>query len=113
MIWCGSLLSAIWVNYTPAVTTRAKTDQIHGFSTAIGIDEIKLRDFMQLKITDANINEFGRFDRLKATIDTAAAKAYLKNAEGKSIKPFLVNMKIDQALREFILQGGFDTELQQ
>lgn len=97
-------------DYITEYMTQAKNDQIHRFATAIGVDEIKLRSFMQLKVTDSNINEFGRFDRLKATIDTATAKAYLEKAEGKSIKPFQVNMKIDQVLRKFILEGGFDME---
>jgi type I restriction enzyme R subunit len=97
-------------DYITEYMTRAKNDQIHRFSIAIGVDEIELRSIMQLKVTDANINEFGRFDRLKATIDTATATAYLEKANGKSIKPFQVNMKIDQVLRKFILEGGFDIE---
>jgi type I restriction enzyme R subunit len=97
-------------DYITEYMTRAKNDQIRRFSIAIGVDETELRSFMQLKVTDANINEFGRFDRLKATIDTATAKAYLEKAEGKTIKPFQVNMKIEQVLRKFILEGGFDME---
>lgn len=95
-------------DYITEYMTQAKNDQIHRFSIAIGVNETELRSFMQLKVTDANINEFGRFDRLKATIDTATAKAYLEKAEGKSIKLFQVNMKIEQVLRKFILEGGFD-----
>lgn len=97
-------------DYITEYMTRAKNDQIHRFSIAIGVDETELRSFMQLKVTDANINEFGRFDRLKTTIDAATAKVYLEKAEGISIKPFQVNMKIDQVLRKFILEGGFDME---
>jgi type I restriction enzyme R subunit len=95
-------------DYITEYMTRAKNDQIYRFSIAIGVDESELRSFLQIKVTDANINEFGRFDRLKATIDTVTAKTYLEKVEGKSIKPFQVNMKIDQVLRMFILDGGFD-----
>lgn len=97
-------------DYITEYMTRAKNDQIRRFSNAIGVNETELRSFMQLKVTNANINEFGRFDRLKATIDTATAKAYLEKTEGKSIKSFQVNMKIEQVLRRFILEGGFDME---
>lgn len=97
-------------DYITEYMTRAKNDQFHRFAIAIGVDETELRSFMQLKVTDANINEFGRFDRLKITIDAATAKVYLEKAEGISIKPFQVNMKIDQVLRKFILEGGFDVE---
>ena len=65
---------------------------------------------MQMKVTEANINEFGRFDRLKGTVDRALAKAFIEKLEGSTIKPFQVNMKIDQILRRFILEDGFDVE---
>lgn len=64
--------------------------------------------FMQSKITESNINEFGKFDALKATVDQEKAKAFLEMMEGKPIKKFQINMKIDQMLRRFILEGGFD-----
>ena len=79
-------------------------------ATAIGVDETMLRAFMQLKVTEANINEFGRFDKLKATVDRTTAKAFLEALEGNAIKPFQINMKLDQVLRKFILEGGFDVE---
>ena len=95
-------------DYITEYMTRAKNDQIHRFSTSISVDEEMLRSFMQLKVTEANINEFGRFDKLKATVDKATAKTFLESLEGAVIKPFQVNMKVDQILRKFILEGGFD-----
>ena len=95
-------------DYITEYMTSAKNDQIHRFATAIGVDETMLRSFMQSKITDANINEFGKFDTLKASVDQEKAKAFLEMMEGKPIKRFQINMKIDQMLRRFILEGGFD-----
>ena len=97
-------------DYITEYMTSAKNDQIHRFATAIGVDETMLRSFMQSKITEANINEFGKFDTLKATVDTEKAKTFLEMIEGKPIKKFQINMKIDQMLRRFILEGGFDVE---
>lgn len=51
---------------------------------------------------------FGRFDKLKATVNRDNAKAFLEVLEGTTIKPFQINMKVDQILRNFILEGGFD-----
>ena len=96
-------------DYITEYMTRAKNDQIHRFAVAISVDEAMLRRFMQLKVTEANINEFGRFDKLKETVDRATAKAFLETLEGTAIKPFQINMKLDQVLRRFILEGGFDT----
>ena len=97
-------------DYITEYMTSAKNDQIHRFATAIGVDETMLRSFMQSKITEDNINEFGKFDTLKATVDTEKAKTFLEMMEGKPIKKFQINMKIDQMLRRFILEGGFDVE---
>ena len=97
-------------DYITEYMTSAKNDQIHRFATAIGVDETMLRSFMQSKITEANINEFGKFDTLKATVDTEKTKTFLEMMEGKPIKKFQINMKIDQMLRRFILEGGFDVE---
>ncbi len=95
-------------DYITEYMTRAKNDQIRRFATAIGVDETMLRSFIQLKVTEANINEFGRFDKLKATVNRTTAKAFLEELEGKTIKPFQINMKLDQVLRRFILEGGFN-----
>lgn len=95
-------------DYITEYMASAKNDQIHRFSVAIGVDENELRSFMQAKVTEANINEFGRFDRLKATVNVDTAKAYFEKLEGAPVKKFKVPMKIDQILRKFILEGGFD-----
>ena len=88
--------------------TSAKNDQIHRFAEALGADETMLRDFMQLRVTEANINEFGRFDKLKVTVNRDSAKVFLETLEEAAIKPFQINMKVDRILRKFILEGGFD-----
>ena len=95
-------------DYITEYMTSAKNDQIHRFAGAIGVNEDFLRNFMQSKITESNINEFGKFDALKATVNQEKAKYFLEAAEGKPIKKFQINMKIDQLLRRFILEGGFD-----
>ena len=66
---------------------------------------------MALKVTEANINEFGRFDALKATVDKKKAKAYFEKVEDAPIIPPKVPMKVDKLLRDFILSGGFDIEI--
>lgn len=97
-------------DYITEYISRAKDDQIHQVAVVLGLDETKLRNFMALKVTDDNINEFGRFDALKATADKKKAKEYFEKIEGAPIIPPKVPMKIDKLLRDFILSGGFDIE---
>lgn len=98
-------------DYITEYMTKAKDDQLHCFAGVFGLDEQKLRALMTLQITDANINEFGRFDALKATVDKQKAKAYFEAIEGKTIIPPKIPMKIDKMLREFILNGGFEINM--
>ncbi|GAB1482249.1 hypothetical protein MASR2M78_10640 [Treponema sp.] len=58
--------------------------------------------------TTANINEFGRFDELKGTVDKRKAKAYFDRLEGADTAAFQVNIKLHNLLKKFILSGGFD-----
>ena len=79
--------------------------------TGLQLLEKKLRAFMRANITEANINEFGRFDDLKATVDKAKAKAYFEAIEGTKLIPPKVPVKYDKLLREFIVSGGFDLKM--
>ena len=94
--------------YIAEYIAQKQNDQIHKVAEVFGLDEKKLRAFMRANITEANINEFGRFDDLKATVDKAKAKAYFEAIEGTKLIPPKVPVKYDKLLREFIVSGGFD-----
>lgn len=98
-------------DYITEYMTRAKDDQLHRLAIILGLNEEMLRAMMTLHLTDRTINEFGRFDVLKATVDKQKAKAYFEKLEGQPIIPPKVPMKIDKLLREFILGGGFDIKM--
>ncbi len=95
-------------DYITEYQCRAKDDQIHRFATSIGVDEEKLRTMMALHLNEANINEFGRFDELKKTLDKMKAKTYLEKVEGQEVKLYRVNREVDNLLRKFITQGSFE-----
>ena len=86
----------------------AKNDQIHNIAVAFGLDENMLRSLMTLHLDEANINEFGRFDQLKETVNTEKAGKFFEESEGHKLPLPKVNMKVNRMLREFIIKGGFD-----
>ena len=98
------------IDYINQYQAEAHNDRIHRFAVAIGVDEVMLRDFMDRGVVMDDINAFGRFDRLKATVDKDVAKAYFEEAEGKPIKAFRIPAMIDKILRLFISSGGFDID---
>ena len=97
--------------YIAEYIAQKQNDQIHKVAEVFGLDEKKLRAFMRANITEANINEFGRFDDLKATVDKTKAKAYFEAIEGTKLIPPKVPVKYDKLLREFIVSGGFDLKM--
>ena len=95
-------------DYITEYQEKAKNDQIHKFSIKIGVDEAQLRSLMKLNINEDNINEFGRFDKLKETVNKKIAKIYFDELDSTHYPIFKINQKIDEILRKFILEGGFE-----
>ena len=98
-------------DYITEYLSKAKDDQIHRVASALGLDESKLRNIISLQLNSTNINEFGRYDDLKKTVNKAKAKEYFEKIEGTKIIPPKVNVKVDNLLREFILGGGFEIKM--
>jgi type I restriction enzyme R subunit len=63
---------------------------------------------MNTHVTLANLNEFGRFDDLKATVDQQKAKTYFEGLESKARPLFRVNIRAAKLLQDFIIQAGRD-----
>ena len=95
-------------DYVTLYQTRAKNDQITRLSSALGLDEAKLRQILRAGVMESNLNEFGRFDDLMATVDKAKVKIYFETLEGRKMSPLQVNIRIQRLLRKFILSGGID-----
>jgi len=87
---------------------NAKNDQTHKFAETFGLDEDKLRSMMELNLNELNINEFGRLDDLKKSVDKQKARAYFESVEGAKVLSYKVNIRMDSLLRKFILSGGFE-----
>lgn len=98
-------------DYINEYLSKARNDQIHRISVAIGVDENMLRNVMGLKLNENNLNEFGRYDELKKTVDKAKAKEYFEKVEGTKIIPPKVNVKVDRLLRDFIINGGYEIQM--
>lgn len=95
-------------DYITQYLAKAKDDEVRVFANTFGIDEGKLRNLMSLGITESNLNEFGRFDDLKASVDKQKAREYFEKVSGEKLNPPKVNMRMDRLLREFLLSGGFE-----
>lgn len=96
------------MDYILEYQSRAKRDQVSVFAKRVGIYENKLRELMAKHVTEHDINAFGRYDELMMTVDMDIAKKYFDELEGRDIPKRKVRAKLDELLRKFILENGFD-----
>lgn len=76
--------------------------QLNAVVSALGLDKKRLIALMVDNVNDKNINEFGRFDALKESVDKVKARIYFEKQDGENIPPFKLNIRIDQFLKNFI-----------
>lgn len=97
-------------DYIAEYMSKAKNEQVMKVVRTFGLDEKKLNAFLEVKVTEDNINEFGRFEDLKASADPAKTVAFFERKEGKKIPVFKARIKLDTLLRQFIIDGEFDID---
>lgn len=97
-------------DYVVAYQFAAKNTQLQQLVQTFGLDGAKLQHLMAAGVTEDNINEFGRFDELKYSVDETKAKAYFERLEQGTLPPFKIKMKTHALLKDFIIKGGIDIE---
>lgn len=89
-------------DYVAEYMRAAEDDRVHRAAGLLGLDEGKLRALIAAYVPGSNIDEFGRFGDLKATVDMDKVAAYFGSLEGKPLPRFRVSARVDRFLRDFI-----------
>lgn len=97
-----------FIDYIIDYANTEKDEQIAKLVEYLGVAEDQLKEIMQANVTEKNLNEFGRFDALKASVNKTKAQIYFSSVEGHRLPPFRVNNKVNDLLTKFVLNGGFD-----
>ena len=92
--------------YIAEYGSRALNDEVHYVAEAFGCSEEMLRKMLNENITKENINEYGRLDALKQTVDKKKAQVFIEEVRGTKLPLFRVNNAVDQMLTNFITSGG-------
>ncbi|WP_375751833.1 hypothetical protein [Vibrio sp. HN007] len=93
-------------DYITSAQAEEEDQALQVLVDALGLDGNQLKALMLGNVTATNLNDYGRFDKLKESVDKAKAKAYLEQKLGQSLIPPKVNIELNNLLREFILQGS-------
>ena len=96
-------------DYITYYANSAKNSQVEKITKAFGVDGALLNEMIRLDLTEATLNEFGRFDRLKASINKPLAKAFFSKPDS-SVTQFTANLLATKLLKSFIFEGGFDLD---
>ena len=88
--------------------TKAKDREIEIIVKCIGVNAKSLRALMSTRVNEANLNEYGRFDELTATVDKQKAKVYFEALGGQPLPASMVNIRAAGLLKKFIFEDGFE-----
>lgn len=95
-------------DYISDYMQRAEDARISRIVRRLGVYADKLKRLLNLKVTEQNLNDFGRFDELVGTVDTNKAGRFFLAIEGPNYKAFKLRMYVYNYLKDFILSGGKD-----
>ena len=95
-------------DYIYRYSNDAKRSQIERLSKYFGVDVDIVNALLNANVTKENINEYGRFDALKASVIKEDAQEYFACTEGEKMPMFKVNNRVNSFLEDFILSGGKD-----
>ena len=87
---------------------KAQEGKIRTLAQNFGLDAELLKEMTDARLNENNIDEFGRYTRLKASVSPVLAKAYFQQREGAVLTPPKIRMKLDALLRNFILHGEIE-----
>ena len=93
-------------DYIVQYASDQRSAQIRRLVQYLGCSEELLRGMMDAHVTKEKLNEYGRFDALKATVVKEKAQEYFTKTDGRKLPPFRVNNRVDELLTKFILSDG-------
>ncbi len=86
------------------VTGRIKCTLLISFTD---LDEEKLREPLNLNLTENNLNEYGRFDVLVDSADIDLVTSNLSVVKGEGVRQYKSKIYLDKILRKFLLREPF------
>lgn len=96
-------------DYIVEYQTRARDNRTQRFADALGLNVDLLRNAMRTVTTESSITN-ALLNPIKESMDRVKAKSYFEWKEHVSLSMRKVITRVDDLLRRFLLQGGFDIE---
>ena len=94
--------------YINAYSISELDKQLDALVNFTGVDKEKVKDLLNLRLTDKNLNEYGRYDALKNTVNDDLVLRNLTRLKGEEVPKFKAKFYVDKLLRKFILEEPFN-----
>lgn len=96
-----------FMDYVNEYISKADSDRVETMISNLGIGNGDLfRECLSLGLTENNINQYGRFDELKKSVDKEKAARYFLEKTGEQLKGIKLHREIHNTLKNFIINGG-------
>ena len=95
-------------DYITDYMTTEKDKKVNTVIEVIGLDGDLFKHMFDLHLTEQNLDEFGRFTRLKQSVDKAKAKTYFEQVKGANLSPLKINMEVHNFLKNILLTGKIE-----
>ena len=93
-------------DYLTEYQEEEKNEKIDEIVELLGVDKAKLVELLKANVTESNLNEYNRFNNLKDSVDKEKARDHFEAEEGGKLPPFKINIRTEQLLKEFVLNGS-------
>ena len=107
------MMKKTFQDYITEYAAKEKNQQIDTLVKTFGIKKDKLTELIDAEPNENTLNEYGRFDALKETVDENLAATYFDNIHEPEPKLFRRRMKIATILKEYILYQTMPKELEE
>ena len=97
-----------FLEYISSYKESAENERITRIVHRLGVNEEKLRDLLRKKVTETNIDAFGRFEDLLKTVDWTQARRFFSIVDRVEIADPELKIRVDDYLRDFLLTEGHD-----
>lgn len=97
-------------DYITDYMTTEKDKQVNAVIRIFGLDGDLFKLMFDLHLTEQSLDEFGRFTRLKQSVDKTKAKVYFEKVKGETLSLFKVNIEVHSFLKDILLTGNIDIQ---
>lgn len=99
-------------DYIVQYQTSAREKRVRRLIDGLGLEAELFLGLLESNVTEQSLNEYGRFDDVKESVDRSVAARHLRAEDGSLLSAWALNRRIHQVLFDFIVHDRLDVEFE-